>query len=143
MAKTRRLSAFLALVALVAIGVGAFVFTGCGREAPAPEKADSALNDPKFRSALKEKRTERKELAKIRDRLEAEMTALVEAKQKELKTDDRQAAVAALEKDPEWQSLVQRYRDVHQAIRESRGKAFGLVRGRLSPEKPANGKISK
>lgn len=144
MFKTRRPSVFGVSIALFAIGLSALVFTGCGKGEPSPSPAaKSYMDDPDFRQALKEKRDERVELASARNIVVKKMTAMIEAKKKELKTDDLAQVKAALEKDPEWQSLYQRCLDANQAIKEKRRESMGLARERLSAAGGDNRKISK
>lgn len=133
MFKTRRPSTFGVSIALFAIGLFALVFTGCGKGEPSPAPAaKSYMDDPVFRQALKEKRDERVELANARDIVVKKMTAMIEAKKAELKTDDLAKVKAALEKDPEWQSLYKRCLDANQAIKEKRRESMSMVREKIS-----------
>lgn len=90
------------------------------------------MDDPVFRQALKEKRDERVELASARNIVVKKMTAMIEAKKAELKTDDLAKVKAALEKDPEWQSLYKRCLDANQAIKEKRRESMNMVREKIS-----------
>ena len=144
MVKTRSASKCFVPIAFGAMGVLAFIFAGCERhEAPSAQAPESYMKDPVFRSALKEKRVERNSLAKVRDTLVEKMTAMIEAKKAELKTDDLEKVKAELEKDLEWKSLYQRCLDVNQAIEDNQKKTMGIVKRRLAPNGRTDGKISK
>jgi len=129
------------------MGVSAFIFGGCEKAKPPAEpprsSPESYMRDPAFRQALDDAQRARKGLAAARNAVVAKMTAMIEAKKKELKTDDLAKVKAALEQDPEWQSLYQRCLDANQAIKENRKKTLGAVRERIAPETKQNGKISK
>lgn len=144
---TVRTSKFLVPFALCAMGVLVLVFTGCERkpekQEPPRHAPESYMKDPVFRAALAERRGVRNELAKSRAIVVERMTAMIEAKKAELRTDDLEKVRAELEKDPEWKSLYERCVDANQAIEEQRKKTLGLVRERIVPQKPVDGKISK
>ena len=144
---TVRTSKFLVPFALCAMGSFAFVFTGCERkpekQEPPRHAPESYMKDPVFRTVLREHRGARNELAKSRAIVVEKMTAMIEAKKSELKTDDLEKVRVELEKDPEWKSLYQRCLDANRAIEEQRKKTRGLVRERITPQKPVDGKISK
>lgn len=144
---TVRTSKILVPFALCVMGSLALVFTGCERkpekQEPPRHAPESYMRDPVFRAALAERRGVRNELAKSRAIVVERMTAMIEAKKAELKTDDLEKVRVELEKDPEWKSLYQRCLDANQAIEEQRKKTLGLVRERIVPQKPVDGKISK
>ena len=75
------------------------------------------------------------ELAKARSAVVAQMAAMVEAKKKELGTDDETVLKAALEKDPEWRDLYARCQDANAAIGENRKETMAVVRERLTRTK--------
>ena len=147
MEMTRRTSKVLVPFALCAMGIFALVFTGCERkpekQEPPRHAPESYMKDPVFRTALREQRAERHTLEKSQAIVVEKMTAMIEAKKAELKTDDLEKVRTALEKDPEWKSLYQRCLDANQAIKEHRGKTLEMVRERITPQKPVDGKISK
>jgi hypothetical protein len=128
-----------------------FVVTGCGKNenvspATPPSSAPASyMKDERFRQDLAERRRERTELARVRNRLTAQMKAMVDKVKAELKTEDPAAVKAVLEKDPQWRSLYQRCADLNTAIAEKRRDAREAVRARISPvTKPAApAKISK
>lgn len=143
-----RTSTFLVPFAFCAIGAFALVFQGCK---PASEKSEvpqeaaaSYMKDPVFRQVLAERCEGRKELAKARSVVVAKMTAMIEAKKAELKTEDLGKVRAELEKDPEWNSLYARCLDANRALEEQRKGTLDAVRERIAPKHPAGkGKISK
>ena len=132
MTLSRQTSSFLVSIALCAMGLSAFVFTGCEKAEPPPSAPSQGLAEPAFRQKLSDKRDERLELARARDAVVGKMTAMIEAKKAELKTDDLAKVKAALEKDPEWQSLYKRCLDANQAIKEKRRESMNMVREKIS-----------
>ena len=73
----------------------------------------------------------RGELAKARSTVVAQMSEMIEAKKKELGTDDEATLKAALEKDPAWRDLYARCQDANAAIGENQAKTISAVRERL------------
>ena len=63
------------------------------------------------------------------------MVEMIEAKKKELGTDDEAALKAALEKDPAWRELYARCQDANAAIGENRRETMAVVRERLTKTK--------
>lgn len=124
------------------------VITGCGKApeeaAPPPSSPESYMRDKAFRDDLRARRAERGELQMARHAVVEKMKAMVDAKKKELGAGADDAAVrAALEKDPEWNSLYQRCLDANAAIGENLKKAQSAVRRRITPVRAADSKISK
>ena len=111
---------------------------GCSREgdkaaAPAvsPAAPESYMKDREFRSMLDGQVAKRGELAKARSTVVAQMSEMIEAKKKELGTDDEATLKAALEKDPAWRDLYARCQDANAAIGENQAKTISAVRERL------------
>ena len=113
---------------------------GCSREgenkaAVSPAAPESYMKDREFRGRLDGQVAKRGELAKARSAVVAQMAAMVEAKKKELGTDDETVLKAALEKDPEWRDLYARCQDANAAIGENRKETMAVVRERLTRTK--------
>ena len=133
----KRTSLFLVPFALCAMGISAFIFAGCSREAEpvsTPSAASSSAADGAFRDQLKGLRAERTAALAARDTVTAQMKAKVEAVKAKLKTDDEKLIKAELEKDPEWQSLYKRCTDANAAVEEQRQKTLKAVREKLRRE---------
>ena len=112
---------------------------GCSREAEKPAEPEPVLKDPAFRAKLTEQAKERKALASARGKVVERMVEMIEAKKKELGTDDGAKLKAALEKDPEWNELYKRCEDANTAIREQRRRAAAVVRERMTKAAPKDG----
>lgn len=124
------------------MGLGMLLLTGCGEGSP--ESAEvvspaSSESSPATLATLEKLRGERTELAGVRQKIVAQMKAMVDAKRAAMKGADDAAVKAALEKDAEWVSLYKRCEDLNAAIDEKRQAAAGEVRKALAP----NRKISK
>ena len=137
-----RTSRFLVPFALAAMGIGVLVLSGCGEGSP--ESAEvvspaSSESSPATLAKLEKLRHERTELAATRQKIVAQMKAMVDAKRAAMKGADDAAVKAALEKDAEWVSLYKRCEDLNAAIGEKRQEAAAEVRKELAP----NRKISK
>lgn len=148
MEKIKRTSLFLVPFMFCMMGISAFIFGGCEKVPAKPEpprnSPESYMKDPVFRQALEEQRQVRNDLARSRNIVVDKMIAMIEAKKKELKTEDLEKVRVELEKDPEWKSLYQRCLDANQAIKDNRKKTLGIVRERIAPEKKTkDGQISK
>jgi hypothetical protein len=121
-----------AFTAAVAVVCGFCVFTGCNRKEEPKSSPASYMNDPGFMNSLKDQQRAQIELEAIHRKLASRMTELIEAKKKELKTDDLEKVRLALEKNDEWNSLHRRCLEAATAIKENRRKTEGIVRKRLS-----------
>ena len=112
---------------------------GCSREAEvSPAAPEGYMKDKAFRAKLDGHVAKRGKLASARNVIVAQMTEMIEAKKKELGTDDEAKLKAALEKDPAWNELYRRCQDANTAIRENRKETMAAVRERLT--KPAAGR---
>ena len=134
-------SRFLVPFALGVMGLGVLLLAGCGEGSPQAGEASAPVAEvsPATMQKLETLRGERVELAGLRQRVVAQMKAMVDAKRAAMKGADDAAVKAALEKDAEWVSLYKRWQDLNAAIGEKRQAAAGEVRKELAP----NGKISK
>ena len=126
-------TALAAVLALAAVA-------GCSREGEqkatvSPASPESYMKDGEFRGRLDGQVAKRGELAKARNAVVARMVEMIEAKKRELKTDDEAALKAALEKDPEWRELYARCQDANAAIGENRRDTMAVVRERLTRTK--------
>ena len=151
---TNRATCSLARAVRCAAALVAFALAGgCAREAekpaePVPARDDPPsvyMKDPVFRKSLEKQREARNNLAAVRNRLEAEMIAKVDAAKARLGTGDEATVKAELEKDPEWRSLHSRITDVNTAIDDNRRKTASIVKDRVAPGGAPAGKkeISK
>ena len=136
-----RTSRFLVPFALGVMGLGMLLLTGCGENSPQAGEASAPVAEvsPATMQKLETLRGERTELAGMRQKIVAQMKAMVDAKRAAMKGADDAAVKAALEKDAEWVSLDKRCQDLNAAIGEKRQAAAGAVRKELAP----NRKISK
>lgn len=129
-------TARIALAAALALSAAA----GCSREgedksAVSPAAPESYMKDAEFRNRLDGQVAKRDELAKARNAVVAQMAEMIEAKKRELKTDDEATLRAALEKDPAWRELYARCQDANAAIGENRRETMSVVRERLTRTK--------
>lgn len=140
-------------LAISVLALGVALLAGCSREesaptpqpnAPSPVAPESYMKDKEFRGKLSERNQSRKELVKARNAVVSRMVEMIEAKKKELGTSDEAALKAALEKDPEWNSLYARCVDANTALGEHKRETMKIVRERLT-KAPQNGskEISK
>ena len=116
---------------------------GCSREEGKPQAAtpevspaapESYMKDKAFRAKLDGQVAKRRELTSARNAIVAQMTEMIEAKKKELGTDDEAKLKAALEKDPAWNELYRRCQDANTAIGENRRETMAAVRERLTKQ---------
>lgn len=115
-----------------------------GKAAVSPVAPETYMKDEAFRATLKERDASRNELARAGGAVVARMIEMIEAKKKELNTSDEAVLKAALEKDPEWQSLCARQADANTAMKENRRETMRIVRERLTGATRGEGKeVSK
>ena len=134
MINLRQSAGIVVLAALLAAACGCSRDGGAEAESAAP---DSPMKDPAFRAKLDGQVEKRGELAKARGAIVAQMTEMIEAKKKELGTDDEAMLKAALEKDPAWRELYKRCEDANAAVGENRRATMAVVRERLTRKSPA------
>ena len=84
-------------------------------------------------------RGERTELAGMRQKIVAQMKAMVDAKRAAMKGADDAAVKAALEKDAEWVSLYKRCEDLNTALGERHQKALDALRARMVSKRGQGG----
>ena len=121
-----------ALAAVVVAGAILCVLTGCNRESAELSSPESYMKDKNFVKTLEDQRRRQGELEAAHRKLAEQMTAMIEAKKKELKTEDLDKVRLELEKNEEWKSLYNRCLDAATAARENRRKTEGIVRKRIS-----------
>ena len=122
--------------ALVAMGLIALVFSGCRKEEePVSSSPEVYMNDPVFRQQLADGRKEREGFLVKRTELVRKLEQMVEAKKAALPGADDAAVKAALEKDPEWNDLVRRVKDLTTAMNESGRRMDEVIRRRTAPKK--------
>ena len=128
---------------LCATGLLTLVFIGCKRDSASSEKPVAPVAarpvDPAYTEQLCAQVKERNGLLKVRAAVVEKISVLLEAKKKELKTDDSAKAEAALRDDPEWQSLQARLKDAEQAIEDNQAHVAAAIRAHKRAEK----KVSK
>ena len=129
-------AARVALAAALALAAVA----GCSREgeqkaAVSPAAPENYMKDSEFRGRLDGQVAKRGELAKARNAVVAQMVEMIDAKKRELGTDDEATLKAALEKDPAWRDLYARCQDANAAIGENRRDTMAVVRERLTKTK--------
>ena len=136
----------------MAAAIALAVLAGCSREEPKPHAAapgvspaapESYMKDKAFRAKLDGQVAKRGELASARNAVVAQMTEMIEAKKKELGTDDEAKLKAALEKDPAWNELHRRCEDANTAIAENRRETMAAVRERISKKEEGRRKKEK
>lgn len=112
---------------------------GCSRDAgetprePSPTVAEptSYMEDASFRTALAEKRKERNQLVATRDKLVAKLEKMAAEMRGKMPGADDDAVRQALEKDPEWNSLVARVAATKEAFDDNRAATLRKVRDRM------------
>lgn len=122
--------------AFVAMGAFALAISGCRKEEePASPSPEVYMNDPVFRRELADGRKERESFLVKRTELVRKLERMVEAKKAALPGADDAAVKAALEKDPEWNDLVQRVKDLSTAMKEGGRRMDEVIRRRIAPKK--------
>lgn len=122
--------------AFVAMGTFALAISGCRKEEePASPSPEVYMNDPVFRRELADGRKEREGFLAKRAELVRKLEQMVEAKKAALPGADDAAVKAALEKDPEWNDLVQRVKDLSTAMKEGGRRMDEVIRRRIAPKK--------
>ena len=126
------------IFAISVLSLGLVLLAGCSREeAPAPNAPSAVapetyMKDKAFRAKLDERNSSRNDLMKAKNAIVSRMIEMIEAKKKELGTSDEAALKAALEKDPEWNSLYARCVDANTALGEHSRETMKIVRERLT-----------
>ena len=122
--------------AFVAMGAFALAISGCRKEEePASPSPEVYMNDPAFRRERADGRKEREGFLAKRTELVRKLERMVEAKKAALTGADDAAVKAALEKDPEWNDLVQRVKDLSTAMKEGGRRMDEVIRRRIAPKK--------
>lgn len=126
-------------IALFAMGLSAFVFTGCekgaepprepaAKKAPPRESPESYMNDPAFLKAVSGARKEMNEISAKLKPMQDRMQALVKEHGEDL---------GKLQNVPEWVKLRREATQLAKRYKELRQQQLATVRDRLTPEKPA------
>ena len=122
--------------ALAVMGMFVLVLSGCRKgEEPASTSPEAYMNDPVFRKKLSDKRQERTGYLVKRTELVGQMEKMIEAKKAEMPDASEAELKAALEKNPEWQSLYKRVADLTTAMEECGRRTDAIIRERLAPRK--------
>ena len=133
-----RTRARLVPFALCATGLALLFLAGCRKEEAKPEtpasSPESYMRDPVFRGKLTAARKEHVKLTRDRNEIVAKMTAMIDAKKGEMKTDDLKAVKAELEKDPAWQALYAACTNANAKVEAQRRRTLSTVRERLAPK---------
>lgn len=120
---------------------------GCSKEEPREEVPESVtqsvppeeyMKDEAFRTALKEERHHRAQLAAQRARILKKMQEMSLATVAKMPNATEAEIVAELEKNPEWNSLKARVEDLVRAHEESHATSLETVRKRLVTEQPVS-----
>lgn len=113
---------------------------GCGKAEKAAEKTvdpsspESYMNDSAFRQKLSADRKERQRLLRSRAEIVGQMKAMIDAKKRELQTNDLAAVKAVLDKDPAWQELSKKCEEANAQVEASRQATLKTVRARITPK---------
>lgn len=127
--------------ALFAFVFGIVCVCGCEKEAPQDvaettvEPASSYMNDPAYAAAKADIMAARANVVAVREKLISEMTQRAEAMRAKMPGADEATVKAALEKDPEWNSLAKRMEDANAAYEDNLSKAHKLIGDRIAPKK--------
>ena len=120
------------------MGTLAIALPGCRKEKEEklpPSSPAVYMNDPVFRKQLDDGRKEREGYIVKRTKLVREMEKMIEAKKAEMPDASEAELKAALEKNPEWQSLYKRVADLTTAMEECGRRTDAIIRERLAPRK--------
>lgn len=138
----KRTSRYLVALTLSVIALGSIFIAGCSREeakeTPQADPPSVYMKDPVFTNALAKQRAERKSILRARDKIMDEVAAKVEAMRAKMPSASDEEIKKELEKDPEWNSLVARAKDVGQAFDENRLKTTKIVGERIAPRTKKN-----
>lgn len=139
-AKTRK-SPHLVPFALCATGACLLLVAGCGKSGDKaatvdPTSPESYMNDPAFRQKLSADRKARQALFRARSEIVTQMEAMIEAKKRELATDDLAKVKAALDEDPAWKEVYKQFEEATAKIEASRKATLKTVRERITPKEP-------
>ena len=116
----------------------AALFGGCDRDKPSAPQVDPPsvyMKDPEFRSALAEKREERQAILHTREALVVELEKFVNDARAKTPNADDAALKEELMKNPEYVSLLTRFKDANEAFEDNRKATTAVVRDRISPKK--------
>lgn len=129
-------SKILVPVVLVAAGLCVAVFWPRHEEPKPVDPASPAsyMHDKAFLGDLAARRAQQSEIIRSRNEVARKMTAMIEAKKAELKTDDVKKVEAELEKDPAWRELYVQCTNANERILSNRREMMGKVRTRLTPQ---------
>ena len=118
------------------MGAIALALPGCRKEEePSSSSPEVYMKDPVFRQQLAEGRKEREGFLVKRTELVKKLEQMIEAKKAAMPGADDAALKAALEKDPEWNDLVKRVKDLSTAMKEGGRRMDEVIRGRIAPKK--------
>ncbi len=131
-------SLYLVPCALRVAVVGVLCLCGCGREGSEgleTRQNPDMMQDVAFRNAMKKQVAERKDLARMRDRLVKKMESMVEAMKAKMPDADDAAVKAELEKSAEWMSLYKKVVDINTAIMDNQKKSTKIVGQKMKEQK--------
>lgn len=137
-------SKILVPVVLVAAGVCVAVFWPRHEEPKPVDPASPAsyMHDKAFLGDLAAQRAQQSEIIRSRNEVARKMTAMIEVKKAELKTDDVKKVEAELEKDPAWRELYAQCTNANERILRNRREMLNKVRARLTPQKQVPQKVT-
>ena len=126
---------------LCATGLVMLLVSGCKKEseppaAPPPSRPGvtsvaERMADPAYVKTLEAQGAERDELVAARGKVTAEIQRKLQAMRAKMPGADAAAVKAALEKDPEYQVLVSRVKDIGTNLDANREKTMAIVRERM------------
>lgn len=138
--KTRKIP-HLVPAALCAASAFLLLVAGCGKSeekaAPVdPTSPEGYMNDQPFREKLSADRKARQALFRARSEIVSQMEAMIEAKKRELGTEDLGKVKAALDGDPAWKEVYRQFEEATAKIEASRKATLKTVRERITPKEP-------
>ena len=130
-------------VVLCMTGLCLLFVAGCRKseeKAVDPSSPESYMTDPAFRQNLSADRQERQRLLSARAQIVSQMKAMIDAKKRELGTNDLAAVKAVLDQDPAWQELFRQCEEANAKVEASRQATLNKVRTRITPNEPVSKK---
>ena len=128
--------------ALCATGIALLFLSGCGKKEepaqavqkprqPGVSSVAERMADPAYVKQLEAQGAERDELVGARGKLTVQVQRMLKDMRAKMPGADAAAVKAALEKDPEYQSVIARIRDLGVNLDANREKTQAIVRERM------------
>jgi len=130
------------------MGLSLLFLSGCRKEEqpvvqpakPSLPSVAERMADPEYVKKLDAQGDQQKELLRKRSTVVAELQKMSKARMAEMKGASAEDVKASLEKDPAWQELEKRLKDINTVIEENRQRTLAIVRGRMATQQ---NKVSK